>query len=55
MRRGAGEDSSIYECKLDSGMQLFICVTEPIPVDSLVKMPDCDRELSELTENLVLK
>ena len=36
-------------------MQVFIGVGEPRPVDSLGKMPDCERELSELTEILALK
>jgi hypothetical protein len=36
-------------------MQVFIGVAEAIPVDSLIKMPDSERELSELTEKLALK
>jgi hypothetical protein len=36
-------------------MQVYIGVGELRPADSLVKMPDCERELSELTEKLALK
>jgi len=53
--RRAGEGSSIYECKLDRGMQVFIEVGESIPVENIVKMPESQRELSELTENLAFK
>jgi hypothetical protein len=45
-----GEDSTLFKCKEDEGLQLYVQVCEPKPVEYLSKLSDEQKEIAEIAE-----